>query len=237
MAQPISRPRCSRTARPNGVPSDRPARAGPGRVSRRPPPKSRCAISRAARASRSAVDAEQQRAGPPALVAEGVHALRPPERGEPDEGVVLHRPDAAHQVPDGDRGAGQAERPAGRGGELDGDQRDGGVRHPEQGQADAVREAAVDRQPGPDHGDGGDAADEHRGRDAVDQPGEGGGVAAQDGGAEQLGPSGLLLGAGVPHDEEHDHAGRRRAGRPGRSRWRRCRRGCPARPGVLTSGS
>ena len=49
------------------------------------------------------------------------------------------------------------------------------------------------------------SADEQRGRDPVEQTGEGGGVATQHRRAQQLGASGLLLGAGVPHDEEHHH--------------------------------
>ncbi|MGY4277021.1 hypothetical protein ACVILE_003201 [Streptomyces sp. M18.1] len=159
------------------------------------------------RAPRRQGEAEQQR--PPVVVDVDVGALRPADRGEPGQGAVLAAvTGGAQHVGGADDREGRAGGAAGVRGELGGDGGHAGEDEAGGGMGRAVqqRSARVDAVDA-------EAAQAERQQQAEDEVGqgrdrEGGGevgVPADDRGAQQFGPAGLLLGAGVAGDHQDAH--------------------------------
>ena len=212
-SQPTSDPRCSRHASASGVRSDGVAPARPSRGASRPMPASRRAASATAARTSTAAAASGSSSTHHLLVDERADLLRPADRRQP------RQPRRGAGVPDGP----QQERDA-----EDGDRpcrwrrarscppaprrrRRRRTPHRTPRHAGAERERTGRCRATRDEG-------ERRQHPATsDAPIETSSAAASSArrpttaGTHQLGPAGLLLGAGVPHDREHRHdAGQQR---------------------------
>ena len=171
------------------------------------------------RADSGGREAEQQRQGPPALAGVGVHALVPPDRGEPGPGSARHVPDGAQGVRRPEHRAGETVGTTGAPAQLHRQER----HRPERQAAGGRPHSQHERSGGGQtvgHQTARDPGREQEVRAEDDDQGRGRrGPTAQGAGAQQLVAPRLLLGAGVPADQQHAHQpgqdGSEGAGLPG----------------------